>query len=126
MGRIVLACLLVATVGHAAPRGRVKLLSVKTAGQITEKSKRIARKVSSSYLSGIKRCYAKTLAAEPEASGILAVDITVAEVGRVQHAEVEGVDDDLDGCVRDLAKKWLFPPLITVAQEFQVRFVLTP
>jgi hypothetical protein len=68
----------------------------------------VAKKVTSAYLSGIKRCYTTTLKTKPSTTGTLALVFTVNAVGKTEKISAKSPDEKLTTCVTGNMKSWRF------------------
>ena len=110
---------------------RVTISKTQTHDPSTLKPAQVTAKISSSYLSAVRRCYQTTLAKRPGARGALTLDFTVNAVGKVEGVSVTGFDTGLAACVQTAVTAWRFPiPMSAYAEpraaRFSVGLALTP
>ncbi len=74
------------------------------------------RKYVRQRLDGLRHCYAKALAADPELAGEVMVDFRVDPGGVVVTASARGLDDGVDRCVEQAVRAITFPPADTFVQ----------
>lgn len=70
---------------------------------------KVASKVQSAYLGGVRKCYAATVAKQATAAGTVALVFTVSAVGKTENILVKTFDDDLATCVKSAMGAWRFP-----------------
>ena len=72
----------------------------------------IIKKISTTYLGGLQRCYKKSLAGDATLSGKVSLTFTVTDRGALTDGQASGVDDTLAGCIEGLMGKWSFTPVV--------------
>ena len=72
----------------------------------------IVRKISTTYMSGLQRCYKKSLGGVPTMAGKINLTFTVTERGVTTDGRATGVDPTLEACVEGLMAKWSFTPVV--------------
>ncbi|MEZ4398790.1 MAG: AgmX/PglI C-terminal domain-containing protein [Kofleriaceae bacterium] len=72
----------------------------------------IIRKIATTYMGGLQRCYKKSLAADPTLSGKVALSFSVTERGALTDGRASGIDDEVAGCIQGLMTKWSFTPVV--------------
>ena len=86
----------------------------------------VVRKIMSTYMAGLKRCYKQGLKTDPTLRGKLAIDLTVNEMGRVTHHSARGFDAAVDACVESQLGNWRFPvPKDVDGEATEASFQLT-
>ncbi|HEY1558730.1 MAG TPA: OmpA family protein [Kofleriaceae bacterium] len=85
----------------------------------------IIRRIDILYQSGLARCYRKAQRDNPGLAGKVSLTFTIDADGRVLDPAAEGVDDDLDTCIRDRMGYWQFPPNLDPAR-FTMSLALQP
>ncbi len=83
------------------------------------------RKLTSVYMSGLKRCYREALALDPALRGAVTLAFAVNETGRVTDAKVGAMTPALTACIEGLAAAWRFPvPKDGDGEPTRARFTL--
>jgi len=77
----------------------------------------IVRKISTTYMPGLQRCYKKELGGDATLAGKITLTFSVDERGRLSDAGASGVAPTLEGCVETLMQKWSFPPVVDADGE---------
>lgn len=72
----------------------------------------IVSKIRSTYMTGLQRCYKKSLVTDPTLAGKLKLSFTVSDRGSVSDASASGVEGGLTGCVEGLMNGWRFTPVV--------------
>lgn len=72
----------------------------------------IIRKISTTYVSSLQRCYKRSLVGDATLAGKIVLTFTVTDRGAVTDASATGVDDDLSKCVEGAMKAWSFTPVV--------------
>ena len=86
----------------------------------------VVRKVQSSYMTGLNRCYRTTLAKKASASGSIGLVFTINAVGKTESVAVTAFDPALGTCVKDLVATWRFPiPQSQYAEPLATIYELT-
>ncbi|MBA3538823.1 MAG: hypothetical protein H0T79_04285 [Deltaproteobacteria bacterium] len=86
---------------------------------------KLASKVLSAYLPGIRRCYAMVVAKQPAATGTLAFVFTVNAIGKTEDIAVKSFDPTLTTCATKVAASWRFPiPVSEYAEPLATRYEL--
>ena len=92
------------------PPGRIKPISTPTPpGDPSVDS--IIKKITTTYMAGLQRCYKKSLLGDGTLSGKATLTFTVSDRGAVTDHRVAGVDDKLGECIEGLMTKWSFTPV---------------
>jgi hypothetical protein len=93
------------------PPGRIKPIAPKPepGGPDVES---IIRKISTTYVGGLQRCYKKSLATEPTLSGKIIMSFTVTDRGKMTGVSATGVADALSQCIEGTMKSWTFTPVV--------------
>ena len=84
------------------------------------------RKVTTVYMAGLAYCYRKGLAMNPGVSGRIEVSFAVDGAGATVEPVANGMDSDLDDCVREQMTRWRFAPTDEPTARFSVSLVLQP
>jgi hypothetical protein len=107
------------------PQPRISLGSKVAQDKSSLKADKMAARVASAYVNGMRRCYRDLLRKKPAAVGTLKLSFTVNAVGKTEDAAVTGVDATLDDCVRGQIAAWKFPiPMSEYGEPRTARFVL--
>jgi|GEM_PF-3424776 len=72
----------------------------------------IIRKISTTYVGGLQRCYKKALAGDAKLAGKIILTFTVTDRGKLSDGRAAGVDDTLADCVEGLMTSWTFTPVV--------------
>ena len=91
------------------PLGRITFSDSKAFDESTLTVGHVLRKVQSTYVAGLKRCYKTRLAVDATLKGKMKLDFSVNEAGRATGAKVRGFDPELDTCITGLMANWIFP-----------------
>ncbi|MBK9034830.1 MAG: hypothetical protein IPL61_26800 [Myxococcales bacterium] len=92
---------------EVGPPGRIKPIPTPTPpGDPSVDS--IIRKISTTYIGGLQRCYKKSLVTDGTLSGKVTLTFSVTDRGAVTDHRAAGVDDKLSDCVEGLMTKWTF------------------
>ncbi|HEY4177835.1 MAG TPA: hypothetical protein VGM90_13405 [Kofleriaceae bacterium] len=65
-------------------------------------------RISSAYMTGLKRCYRTALTTDARAKGALLIRFTVNEVGRATNASATGIAPSVGACASALLAGWTF------------------
>jgi len=76
--------------------------------ETTLEEDQVRKRIRTRYLSGIKRCHAVRLKADPTLKGVVRARLTVGSSGRTTKSTVSGFDKSIDKCIKGLIKKWRF------------------
>jgi len=79
-----------------------------TTASLTALKKRLER----AYKNPLRVCHERLLAANPEAGGLVLVELEIDENGHMDEAEATGFDDGIAACVQEQATEWEFEPLV--------------
>ena len=71
----------------------------------------IIRKISTTYMGGLQRCYKKSLAGDATLAGKVSLTFTVTDRGALTDGNAAGVESELAGCIEGLMSKWTFTPV---------------
>jgi hypothetical protein len=84
----------------------------------------VMSKISTVYMTGLQRCYAKSLKTEPTISGKVTLTFTVDVKGRVL-SDLDGLTPIFDHCLTNMISTWWFPHVSEPAEAtFQVSLML--
>jgi biopolymer transport protein ExbD len=72
---------------------------------------RVLRKIKSTYMAGLKRCYKTLLKENPKAGGTVKLTLPVSATGRLDSptATESGLGDAFEACVEKMMKHWTLP-----------------
>lgn len=120
-----------ATPAVKGPSGRVTISDKQAFDDTTLGVDRVAAKILSVYLAGLKRCYKQGLAKEPSMRGKIRLAFRVNEKGRVVDPKATGFFTELDQCFVGQASSWIFPIPKDTDDEatdasFTITFVMVP
>ena len=91
-----------------------------------ELDKDIVRRVFRRHQNELRYCYEMQLTRNPKLQGLLVVKLVIDADGKVTSASSSGVHKDVEACVTNRAKTWLFPKpakgIVTVSHP--ITFVL--
>ena len=99
-------------IGTAAPTGPTGRISVANKSSTHDTSLTVAvvlKKIQSSYIAGLTRCYKLALAKAPTLTGIVDLAFTVQENGHTIDLVSKGFDPSLDRCIEERVSTWRFP-----------------
>ena len=68
----------------------------------------VMTKINTVYMTGLQRCYQKSLKVEPTVSGKVTLTFTVDVKGRVL-SDLEGLTPVFDNCLTNMISTWRFP-----------------
>jgi hypothetical protein len=68
----------------------------------------VMAKINTVYMTGVQRCYQKSLKSEPAASGKVTLTFTVDVKGRVL-SDLDGLTPLFDHCLTNMISTWRFP-----------------
>jgi hypothetical protein len=68
----------------------------------------VMSKINTVYMTGLQRCYQKSLKVEPAASGKVTLTFTVDVKGRVL-SDLDGLTPVFDNCLTNMISTWRFP-----------------
>jgi hypothetical protein len=71
----------------------------------------IIKKISTTYMGGLQRCYKKSLAGDGTLAGKVSLTFTVTDRGALTDGNASGVENELAGCIEGLMAKWTFTPV---------------
>jgi hypothetical protein len=94
--------------GEKVPTGRISVSDKKTFDDSTLTPDAVLRKITSAYMSGLKRCHKELLKTDPTARGKVKLAFTVNESGRTVSPRVSGFADSLDSCIEGQMGNWRF------------------
>ncbi|MBK7075085.1 MAG: hypothetical protein IPH44_22570 [Myxococcales bacterium] len=91
----------------------------------------IIRKISTTYMPSLQRCYKKSLVGDGTLAGKVSLTFTVTDRGALTDGNAAGVDDNLASCVEGVMAKWSFTPVIDgdgdpTDVDVKLGLVLTP
>ena len=94
-----------------SPPGRIKPLPPKRVPDGPDVES-IIRKISTTYVGGLQRCYKKSLVGDAKLAGKIILTFSVTDRGALTDGGAAGVDDALEQCVEGLMKTWSFTPVV--------------
>jgi hypothetical protein len=68
----------------------------------------VMSKINTVYMTGLRRCYTKSLKTEPETSGKVTLTFTVDVKGHVL-SDLDGLTPVFDNCLTNMISTWRFP-----------------
>ena len=91
----------------------------------------IIRKISTTYMPSLQRCYKKSLVGDGTLAGKVSLTFTVTDRGALTDGNAAGVDDNLASCVEGVMAKWSFTPVVDgdgdpTDVDVKLGLVLTP
>jgi hypothetical protein len=91
----------------------------------------IIRKISTTYVGGLQRCYKLSLRDDATLSGKIILNFTVTDRGKLTDGDAAGVDAKLEKCVEGLMNGWSFTPVVDkdgdpTDVDIRLPLVLTP
>jgi hypothetical protein len=91
----------------------------------------IIRKISTTYMPSLQRCYKKSLVGDGTLAGKVSLTFTVTDRGALTDGNAAGVDDTLASCIEGVMAKWSFTPVIDgdgdpTDVDVKLGLVLTP
>ena len=89
--------------------GRITVNEKHSDDDTTLSADAIMAKITSSYMSGIKRCYTTYLKKDASARGKVVLSFTVNETGRAVQTAAHGFAGEVDDCIGNLMTTWRFP-----------------
>lgn len=112
------------------PPGRIKpVLTPRPPGDPSVDG--IIRKISTTYMPSLQRCYKKSLVGDGTLAGKVSLTFTVTDRGALTDGNAAGVDDNLASCIEGVMAKWSFTPVIDgdgdpTDVDVKLGLVLTP
>ncbi|MSP15037.1 MAG: AgmX/PglI C-terminal domain-containing protein [Myxococcales bacterium] len=86
----------------------------------------IFRKIRSTYMKNLEKCYNDALKANQSLRGAVEVTISIGPNGNVQSAAVDGFDPTMDSCVKEKARNWRFDNPDKFKGTFAYTFSFSP
>jgi hypothetical protein len=90
------------------PKARVTVESSRALDDTSLTANAMLERVTSTYMAGIKRCYASGLQNQTSLRGRVTLKFQVTDAGRVDSVLVTGFAKDIDTCLSDRLAKWVF------------------
>jgi hypothetical protein len=92
-----------------APTGRITVSEKASDDDTSLSPDAVLKKIMSTYMSRIKRCYTDYLKKDASARGKVKLAFTVNSTGRVVKPDATGFAGEVDSCVEGLMGGWTFP-----------------
>lgn len=95
--------------GSVRAGGRINIRQKRAFGDSTLLVETVLAKITSAYMTGLKRCYTTYLKKDPVSRGRLALTFTVSETGRTKVPKASGFAKEVDDCIAGQMASWRFP-----------------